>query len=95
MLIRSIVAAVLLGTAAPAALADDGTDVKFSAKELQNVYLICAVHGAGTYMMPCVNAQIDKLKAGKEAQLNNKRMEAVTRQQMMGHQDPADAGGDR
>ncbi len=88
MLIRLIVAGVLAGTTT--AWADDGPDVKFSAKELENVYAICAVHGAGSYMMPCVTVQIDKLKAGKEAQLNNKRMEAVTRQQMTGHSGAAD-----
>ena len=86
MPVRLIIGLFIISAAlSQAASAEEASDVRFSAKELQNIFLFCDVaHRPGPRMMPCLNDQLEKMKLAKETQRNNERMEAVTRQQIQG-----------
>lgn len=78
-----VAAGVVAVTMTSVGRCDAPTDIKFSAREIGNVWKYCSVSGRATAaILECFRQQTDKLAQAKDIQRSNQRMEAITRQQV-------------
>jgi hypothetical protein len=62
---------------------DQPAGIKFSAREISNVWRFCSISGRGTAaILDCFRTETNKLAQAKDIERNNRDMEAITRQQV-------------